>query len=212
MIAADTLLPGDPALAMALARHLVDAPVMANHAYGLWGYTGETPAGRELTVQSTGIGGTSAAVVLGELSRSGTRRAIRIGAARALDPALAAGDVLVVEAAVAADGASRALGETGTTTPDPELSEVLAIACGREARRVTVVSADLDLGATPAEADGAAAFDLETAAVLTAARRAGVAAAAALLVSGSPGAVEGAEIEPAMLALGEACCRALAAS
>ena len=40
---------------------------MFNHNRGLWGYTGAAADGRPLTVQSTGIGGPSAAIVLEEL-------------------------------------------------------------------------------------------------------------------------------------------------
>jgi uridine phosphorylase len=201
-IAGDAILPGDPALAMALARHLVEAPLMSNHSYGLWGYTGSTSGGQELTIQATGIGGPSAALVLGDLAANGVRRAIRIGFARPLEPALTAGDVLVAEAAIAADGAARMLADGVPVAPDAELSGRLARACGPQARGVTVVSTDLDLGSSP-DAGTGAALDLETAAVLAAARRAGVAAAAVLLV-GDP------DQEAAALALGEACARALA--
>ena len=46
---------------------------MSNHARGLWGYSGRTPAGAELTIQATGMGGPSAAVVLADLAELGVR-------------------------------------------------------------------------------------------------------------------------------------------
>ena len=50
---------------------LFDAtPRMFNHHRGLWGYTGVALDGEPLTVQSTGMGGPSAAIVLAELPRS----------------------------------------------------------------------------------------------------------------------------------------------
>ncbi len=52
---------------------------MSNHARGLWGYSGRTPAGTALTIQSTGMGGPSAALVLGDLAELGVRRAVRVG-------------------------------------------------------------------------------------------------------------------------------------
>src|SRR4051812_49569483 len=56
------LLPGDPGRALALAQALCDAPAkMFNHNRGLWGYTGTALDGAPLTIQSTGIGGPSAA-------------------------------------------------------------------------------------------------------------------------------------------------------
>ena len=38
-----------------LAQELTVQPKMSNHARGLWGYSGETPEGRPLSIQSTGI-------------------------------------------------------------------------------------------------------------------------------------------------------------
>src|SRR4249919_3052867 len=87
-VAADAILVGDPGRALLLAQELLAEPKMSNHARGLWGYSGETAANRPLTIQSTGIGGPSAAVVLAELADLGVRRALRIGTASALDPAL----------------------------------------------------------------------------------------------------------------------------
>ena len=40
---------------------------MFNHHRGLWGYTGTAPDGEPLTIQATGMGGPSAAIVLTEL-------------------------------------------------------------------------------------------------------------------------------------------------
>ena len=66
--------------------------------------------GAPLTVQSTGIGGPSAAIVVAELHRLGLRRAVRIGRAWALDGTLRAGELVAATAVLAADGTSRALG------------------------------------------------------------------------------------------------------
>ena len=53
---------------------------MFNHHRGLWGYTGTARAdGEPLTIQATGMGGPSAAIVLHELIALGARRAIRVG-------------------------------------------------------------------------------------------------------------------------------------
>src|SRR5262249_15871765 len=78
-IAADAILVGDPVLALLLAQELLEQPKMSNHARGLWGYGGSTLEGRELTIQATGMGGPSAAVVLADLAKLGVRRAVRIG-------------------------------------------------------------------------------------------------------------------------------------
>ena len=73
------LLPGDPGRALALAQALLQEPRMFNHHRGLWGYTGAAPDGEPLTIQATGMGGPSAAIVLTELIALGARRAIRVG-------------------------------------------------------------------------------------------------------------------------------------
>src|SRR5215208_7774512 len=106
--AEDALLPGDPGRALALAQQLLSEPRMSNHARGLWGYTGETPERRPLSIQSTGMGGPSAAIVLHELAELGVRRAIRVGTCGSLDPELQLGQLVVAGEALAEDGASRA--------------------------------------------------------------------------------------------------------
>ena len=64
-LAERALLPDDPGQALALTRVLFDeTPRMFNHHRGLWGYTGIALDGAPLTVQSTGIGGPSAAIVV----------------------------------------------------------------------------------------------------------------------------------------------------
>ena len=78
-IAADAILVGDPGRALMLAQALLEQPKMSNHARGLWGYTGRTPDGPTLSIQATGMGGPSAALVLADLAELGVRRAVRVG-------------------------------------------------------------------------------------------------------------------------------------
>jgi len=104
------LLPGDPGRALMLAESLLDGAKMFNHNRGLWGYTGLAPDGEPLTIQSTGIGGPSAAVVIHELIDLGARRLLRVGTCGALREGLALGDLVIATEAIAADGTSRALG------------------------------------------------------------------------------------------------------
>src|SRR6202161_3852599 len=92
-LAERVLTPGDPGRALALAQLLLEKPLMFNHHRGLWGYTGKATAdGELLTVQSTGMGGPSAAIVLHEMIALGARRLIRAGTCGALAPGLALGD------------------------------------------------------------------------------------------------------------------------
>ncbi len=193
--AADALLPGDPGRALALAQQLLTEPRMSNHARGLWGYTGETPEGHPLSIQSTGIGGPSAAIVLQELAELGVRRAIRVGTCGAVDPELGHGELVVAGLALAEDGASKALGAGETADPDPELTARLAAGLPAGASPSPIVTTDLfyggdpDQGAPPralAEAwrrRGAVAVEMEAATIFTLGRRLGVAAACILVVS-----------------------------
>jgi uridine phosphorylase len=192
--AADVLLPGDPGRALALAQQLITEPKMSNHARGLWGYTGETPAGRPLSIQSTGMGGPSAAIVLRELADLGVRRAIRVGTCGALDPDLQHGDLIVAGEALAEDGASRALGAVEVAPADPDLTGRLAAAMDGAPPPERIVSTDLfydDEGDTrptrPRAASwrrrGAVAVEMEAATLFTLGGRLGMATACLLAVS-----------------------------
>jgi uridine phosphorylase len=190
-VAERVLAPGDPGRALRLAQWFLDAPKMLNHHRGLWGYTGAAADGRPLTIQSTGLGGPSAAVVVEELVRLGARRLVRVGTGGALDPGLALGDLVVAGEVRGADGASRALGAPELQVPDAGLTRALAAAAGASPR--PVVSADLFYDPDPERrirwaAEGAVALDLEAAAVLAVAARRGVAAGCVLAVTAHGGA------------------------
>jgi len=185
------LLPGDPHRALAVAQSLLAAPRMFNHHRGLWGYTGEAPDGRPLTVQSTGMGGPSAAVVVEELIDLGARTLIRIGTCGALAPELCLGDLLVVTEALAADGASVALGAEGSVASDARLTAALleaGAACHSTTRPAVVASTDHfydDRGGVAGEwrERGALAVEMEAATVLRVAQRRGARAACVLAVT-----------------------------
>jgi uridine phosphorylase len=201
-VAERVLLPGDPGRALRLAQQLIDGPRMLNHHRGLWGYSGPAADGAPLTIQSTGLGGPSAAAVVAALVALGARRLIRLGTAAGLG-ATPLGALVVAEAALAGDGASRALGAGPRVAADPALTA--ALAAGGEARRGLVASGDVhDPAAATAWVDaGALAADLATAAVLAAAVRHGATAAAVLAVTRSRGDRIGeAELDAAESALG----------
>ncbi|HSD24024.1 MAG TPA: hypothetical protein VLB79_06815 [Solirubrobacterales bacterium] len=192
--AEDALLPGDPGRALALAQQLLTEPRMSNHARGLWGYTGETAAGRPLSIQSTGMGGPSAAIVLQELAGLGVGRAIRVGTCGALESKLRHGDLLVVGEALAEDGASRDLGSGEVAEPDPELTGRLVAAVDASPAPARIVTTDLfygdegDSGPSRPRAEawrsrGAVAVEMEAATLFTVGRHLGVATACLLAVS-----------------------------
>ncbi|HEY0345394.1 MAG TPA: hypothetical protein VGC59_12130 [Solirubrobacteraceae bacterium] len=187
-LAPRALLPGDPGRALALAQLVLSEPRMFNHNRGLWGYTGTAADGEPLTIQSTGMGGPSAAIVMEELCDLGLQRAIRVGTCGALADDLGLGDLVVADAALAADGTSRALGAGARVNADDGLVAALRAATGDGARIGAVATSDLfyerdrDRMAGWTDA-GALAVEMEAAALLRVAELRGVRAGCVLLVS-----------------------------
>lgn len=217
-LAERVLLPGDPHRALAVAQAVLEKPLMFNHARGLWGYTGLAPDGKPLTVQSTGMGGPSAAIVVEELICLGARTLIRTGTCGALAGGFQLGQLVVVGEVVPGDGTSAALGAGPRLSPDAHLTEALA---GGGLRTVTAVSSDLfydprvELRAEW-RAAGAEVVEMEAATVLALAAMRGVAGAVVLAVSDVLSGdgrrrIEAGALEAAGIALGDAGCKALAA-
>ena len=189
-LAPRVLLPGDPGRALALASELLREPRMFNHNRGLWGYTGLAADGEPLTIQSTGIGGPSAAIVLEELIAMGLVAAIRVGTAGALDPSLTLGELFVVTEALCADGTSRALGAGERVAAGPRSRRGARRGAARERTRGTIVTSDLfyEVGEPRFAAwrgAGARAVEMEAAALFAVGRLRGVAVACALAITDS---------------------------
>ena len=186
-LAERVLLPGDPGRALALAQSLLVAPRMFNHHRGLWGYTGAGPDGEPLTIQATGMGGPSAAIVFSELILLGARRAIRVGSCGALSGELALGDLVIARESICADGTSRALSGAERVAADPSLTEAL-VRCAPGAHAGTIVSVDL-FYERPGERPGkrrvheALAVEMEAAALFALGAGADVPVACVLAVS-----------------------------
>jgi DeoD family purine-nucleoside phosphorylase len=214
-LAERVIVPGDPGRALHLAQTLLDAPKMFNHNRGLWGYTGTAPDGERLTVQSTGMGGPSAAIVISELADLGAQWLLRVGTCGALDDSLELGDRLIVTEAIAADGTSRALGAGERVPATDELIAALLEAAGGGAHAGPVASTDLfyDDRRDPEQqwmAAGALAVDMETATLFALAHRRGLQSGSVLIVSDvllparrriSPDALRDAEVSTGELAL-----------
>lgn len=219
-LAERVLLPGDPGRALRLAQSLLEDPKMFNHNRGLWGYTGTAGDGEPMTIQSTGMGGPSAAIVIAELADLGARTFLRIGTCGGLERSLALGQILIVTEARAEDGTSRALGAGARALPDSDLLVQLLRAGGSGARRGPVVSSDLFYDGPEGQEQrwlgrGSVAVEMETATLFALASRRGLRAGAALLVSDIILPTRR-RIEPEALAdgehrLGELAVRALSA-
>jgi len=197
-LAERVLLPGDPGRALALAQVLIAEPKMFNHHRGLWGYSGPANAdGRPLTIQATGMGGPSAAIVLSELIALGARRAIRVGTCGALDPTLELGELVIARESICRDGCSRALADTARVSADRDLCDAL-IAAAPRAHVGTAVSVDLfydpepdrgphrlggDEGARDSGDGPAIAIEMESATLFALGARAGVPVGCVLVVT-----------------------------
>lgn len=219
-MAADALLPGDPARALALAQELLVEPLMSNHARGLWGYTGKTPAGDSLTIQSTGIGAASGAVVLAELAGLGVARAVRIGTCRALeqsDRQSEPGDVLIAQQVLALDGISAGLSAGGAgevLEPDSLLTTSL-IASGVGGPATIAGTDPLTPGGSASDLDlkGVAAADLQISALVAVGKRVGVAVGCIdLVVESADGSrsLDDDEVMAGSIRIGKAVRKALA--
>jgi uridine phosphorylase len=215
-LAERVLLPGDPHRALAVAQAVLDRPTMFNHSRGLWGYSGTAHDGEPLTVQATGMGGPSAAIVVEELIDLGARTLLRIGTCGALREGFELGELVAAATVIGDDGTSAALGATRELEPDEALTGALV---EDGARPVTVLTTDLfydPRSDAPAHwvAEGADVVEMEAAALLAVADRRGVAAAAVLgvtdlLATGERERIPHDELEALGLRLGEAGWAAL---
>ena len=188
-LAERVLLPGDPARALLLAEALLDAPKMFNHHRGLWGYTGLAADGEPLTIQSTGMGGPSAAIVISELADLGARRLLRVGTCGALQAGLELGDLIVATEAIPADGTSRSLGAGDRLPAGSDLLIALSDSVSAEpgVHSGPIVSTDLFYDGRGLEREwskaGALAVEMEAATLYALAAVRELDAAALLVVS-----------------------------
>jgi DeoD family purine-nucleoside phosphorylase len=140
------LLPGDPLRAKYVAETFLENAEQRNWERGMLGYTG-TFRGRPVSVQATGMGCPSAAIVVEELVQLGVKRLLRIGTCGGLQPDLQLGDLIVAVSAVAADATAQHLvGEPHAPTADWELVHGAVHAAkelGKPVRVGPIVSSDL---------------------------------------------------------------------
>ncbi len=185
---------------------------MSNHARGLWGYSGRTAAGEELTIQATGMGGPSAALVLEDLGKLGVRRAVRVGTCTGLGAESRLGELLLATEAVAVGGSATSFGVAAgdVVRPDAELLQRLRGELSDAARAVPIASLDTLPTDTPVVAAVGAA-DMQTLAVLARGRELKIAAAAVLIVTEREGGerLGDEELESAAIQVGRAAAAAL---
>jgi DeoD family purine-nucleoside phosphorylase len=186
------LLPGDPLRAQYIAETYLDNPIQRNAERGMLGYTGQFE-GKPVSVQATGMGCPSAAIVFEELLQLGVKRFLRVGTCGGLQPDLELGDLIVAVSAVAADATAHHLvgGEPHTPTSDWELvhgAVHYARELGQPLRVGPIVSSDLFYNPDGEQYDrwssrGILAVEMEAAVLFTLGALRGVPAGCLLTVS-----------------------------
>ena len=99
------ILPGDPGRVEVLAKAFGEAEFIASHReYTSWlTYIN----GKPILVCSTGMGGPSVSIGMEEFARIGIKKFIRVGTTGSIQEKIKLGDVVINNAAVRLDGASR---------------------------------------------------------------------------------------------------------
>ncbi len=196
--AESVLLPGDPRRARYVAENFLEGAELVTEERGMLGYTGSYK-GNPVSVQTTGMGCPSAAIVTEELVRLGAKNLLRIGTCGGYHPEMELGDLVIATAATPADGTVSSLTEGVPYAPAAHFDLVHAAhhAAERSApnRRKflgPIVSSDLFYDPTEDPAAlwgdlGVLAVEMEAAAIFTIAAMRGVRAGCVLTVSDTIG-------------------------
>ncbi len=194
-VAPIVLLPGDPGRATRVAERLEGARCY-NELRGLLGYTG-TYKGTPVSVQTTGMGAPSAAIVVEELALLGAKTVIRIGTCGGAGPDVRPTDLVVVTASCPIEGTTRLYTDGDAYAPAASfrVTRALVDAAERiEARHHVglVATEDALYAVTPGWRDrwaarGVLAQEMEASAVFTVAALRGLEAGCLLVASNSAG-------------------------
>lgn len=189
------LLPGDPDRASRVADRL-DGANCYNQFRGLLGYTGAYK-GTLVSVQTTGMGAPSAAIVVEELAMLGANTVIRIGTCGATRDDIRPTDLIVATAATPLDGTTRQYLAGDPYAPAATYRVVRALADAAERLGVRhhvgpVATEDALYAVTPGwaktwAARGVLAQEMEASAILTVAALRGLEAGCILTASNSAG-------------------------
>lgn len=194
--AENVLLPGDPRRARYIAENFFEDARLVTEERGMLGYTG-TYSGKPVSVQTTGMGCPSAAIVTNELVQLGAKNLVRVGTCGGYHRDMQLGDLVVATAAVPQDGTVSAITGGVPYAPAAHFDLVHAAhhaaeAAGRRTFTGPIVSSDLfyDPEEDPAalwNSLGVLAVEMESAAIFTIAAMEGVRAGCLLTVSDTIG-------------------------
>ena len=194
-VAPIVLLPGDPGRATRVAERL-DGARCYNEYRGLLGYTGSY-RGTPVSVQTTGMGAPSAAIVVEELALLGAKTVVRIGTCGGTRPEIRPSDLIIATAACPLDGTTRQYLGGDPYAPAATFRVVRALAEAAERlgarHHVGPVATEDALYAVTSEwaetwaARGVLAQEMEASAVFTVAALRGLEAGCLLTASNSAG-------------------------
>ena len=186
------LLPGDPLRAQYIAETFLEDVVQRNAERGMLGYTG-TFNGAPVSVQASGMGCPSAAIVIEELAQLGVKRILRVGTCGGLQADLAIGDLLCAISSAPADATASHYvgGEPHVPTADFELVHSAvhhAKTLGKRMRVGPIVSSDIFYQPDPDQVRrwserGLLAVEMEAAVLFTLGALRGVQTGCLLIVS-----------------------------
>lgn len=206
--AESVLLPGDPRRARYIAENFFEDARLVTEERGMLGYTG-TYRGAPVSVQTSGMGCPSAAIVTEELIQLGAKNLLRVGTCGGYHRDLQLGDLVIATSATPQDGTVSSLTQGVPYAPSAHFDLVHAAhhaaeSAGRRALTGPIVSSDLfyDPEDDPAElwsGLGVLAVEMEAAAIFTIAAMRGVRAGCLLTVSDTIGAEEVVRIEDSAL-------------
>jgi DeoD family purine-nucleoside phosphorylase len=195
-VAENVLLPGDPRRAKYIAENFFDDAKLVTEERGMLGYTG-TYKGTPVSVQATGMGCPSAAIVTAELIQLGARNLLRIGTCGGYSQDLRLGDLVIATAATPNDGTVSSITRGLPYAPAAHFDMVHAAhhaaeSAGRRTFVGPIVSSDLfyDPEEEPARLWGelgVLAVEMEAAAIFTLSATRGVRAGCLLTVSDTIG-------------------------
>ena len=203
------LLPGDPNRARRIAEEFLDDPQPYNEYRQLLGFTGGY-RGLRVSVQATGMGCPSLAIVAEELVRLGARTLVRVGTAGVVGDGIEPGDLIVATAAVPNDGTTRQYlrGEAYAPVADFDVTRALvdaATALGNAPHTGLIQTEDAFYATSPADvpalrARGVLAIEMEASALFLIAKLRGARAGCMLVASNRIG--DASFVAPEVLAEG----------
>jgi len=195
--AESVLLPGDPRRAKYVAENFFEGAKLVTEERGMLGYTG-TYKGEPISIQATGMGCPSAAIVTEELIQLGAKSLLRIGTCGGYHREMKLGDLVIATAATPADGTVSSITRGLPYAPAAHFDVLHAAyhvaqkGTGRQTFMGPIVTSDLfyDPEEEPAVLWGnlgVLAVEMEAAAIFTIARMHDVKAGCLLTVSNTLG-------------------------